>query len=150
MLYRGKKAVVYGASADAPEEANYLAEIGVKVTFVNPGPRPERLRPDIEWVQDSLRAIRGEGTVRSVEFKEVSRPPREAQGVFLLRDTVAPGAMASGLLIENGYIYVDKSQKTNIPGLFACGDCTGPPLQIAKAVGEGLVAGQEAARFAKT
>ena len=37
---------------------------------------------------------------------------------------------------------------TNLPGLFAAGDCTGGPLQVAKAVGEGLVAGQSAAAFA--
>ena len=35
----------------------------------------------------------------------------------------------------------------NLPGLFAAGDCTGGPLQVAKAVGEGLIAGQSAAAF---
>ena len=36
---------------------------------------------------------------------------------------------------------------TNIPGLFAAGDCTGEPYQVAKAVGEGLVAALTAAAY---
>ena len=38
---------------------------------------------------------------------------------------------------------------TNLPGLYAAGDCTGRPLQVSKAVGEGLIAGQQAADEAK-
>lgn len=37
--------------------------------------------------------------------------------------------------------------KTNLPGVFAAGDCTGAPYQIAKAVGEGLVAALSAAAY---
>jgi thioredoxin reductase (NADPH) len=36
---------------------------------------------------------------------------------------------------------------TNLPGLFAAGDCTGGPLQVSKAVGEGLIAGLAAAKW---
>ena len=37
--------------------------------------------------------------------------------------------------------------ETNIKGIYACGDCTGNPLQISKATGEGLVAAQNAAKY---
>jgi len=47
------------------------------------------------------------------------------------------------------FIETNKKQETNIPGLYAAGDITGQPWQIAKAVGEGCVAGWEAARYAK-
>ena len=50
---------------------------------------------------------------------------------------------------EAKYIHTDKKQKTNIPGVFAAGDICGPPWQMAKAVGEGCVAGLEAASYAK-
>jgi len=43
----------------------------------------------------------------------------------------------------------DKRMRTNVPGVFAAGDIAGPPLQIAKAIGEGCVAGLEAATYAK-
>ncbi|MBE9582421.1 MAG: FAD-dependent oxidoreductase, partial [Proteobacteria bacterium] len=47
------------------------------------------------------------------------------------------------------FIETNKKQETNIPGLYAAGDITGQPWQIAKAVGEGCVAGLEAAGYAK-
>ncbi len=46
-------------------------------------------------------------------------------------------------------IETNKKQETNIPGLYAAGDIVGQPWQIAKAVGEGCVAGIEAAEYAK-
>ena len=67
--------------------------------------------------------------------------------VFLLRPTMAPADLFRGLAVENGYVTVDRRMATNLPGLFAAGDCTGGPLQAAKAVGEGLIAGQSAAAF---
>jgi len=47
------------------------------------------------------------------------------------------------------YISVNKKRETNIPGIYAAGDICGPPWQVAKAIGEGCVAGLEAAAFAK-
>ncbi|MDY6951258.1 MAG: FAD-dependent oxidoreductase [Thermodesulfobacteriota bacterium] len=47
------------------------------------------------------------------------------------------------------FIETNKKQETNIPGLYAAGDITGQPWQMAKAVGEGCVAGMEAAKYAK-
>ena len=147
MLYRGKNAVVYGTAGDAPEEANYLAEIGVRVIYVSPGERPEGLKPDIEWRRGSLSAIRGEEKVSAVALKGLPDQEIETEGVFILRETLAPQSMVSGLQMAEGYIAVDKDQRTNLPGLYACGDCTGPPLQIANASGDGLKAGQEAAKY---
>ena len=46
-------------------------------------------------------------------------------------------------------IETNKKLETNIPGLYAAGDIVGQPWQIAKAVGEGCVAGIEAAEYAK-
>lgn len=39
--------------------------------------------------------------------------------------------------------------ETNIKGLYACGDCTGGLLQIAKAVHEGTIAGIQAIQYIK-
>ncbi|MCL2120950.1 MAG: NAD(P)/FAD-dependent oxidoreductase [Clostridiales bacterium] len=147
MFYRGKDAVVYGTAGDAPEEANYLAEIGVRVVYISPGERPEGLQADIEWRRGSLSAIRGKEKVSAVTLKELPDQEIETEGVFILRETLAPQSMVSGLQMAEGYIAVDKNQRTSIPGLYACGDCTGPPLQIANAVGDGLKAGQEAAKY---
>ena len=66
--------------------------------------------------------------------------------VFILRSVMAPDSLVPGLELDGRFIRVNRRQETNIPGLYAAGDCTGKPLQIAKAVGEGLIAGQEACR----
>ena len=68
--------------------------------------------------------------------------------VFILRPAVAPTELFPGLAVENSFVTVDRRMATNLPGLFAAGDCTGGPLQVSKAVGEGLIAGQSAAAFA--
>jgi len=47
------------------------------------------------------------------------------------------------------YIVTDKKQQTNVTGIYAAGDICGPPWQMAKAVGEGCVAGLSAAKYAK-
>jgi thioredoxin reductase (NADPH) len=47
------------------------------------------------------------------------------------------------------YITTNKKQETNVPGVYAAGDITGPPWQMAIAVGQGCVAGLEAASYAK-
>jgi thioredoxin reductase (NADPH) len=47
------------------------------------------------------------------------------------------------------YSQTNKQMHTNVPGIYAAGDITGPPWQVAKAVGEGCVAGLEAAGHSK-
>lgn len=75
------------------------------------------------------------------------------QGVFV--ELGAKGVMGlAGLLgvrmdDEMKYIQANKKMETNVPGIYAAGDISGPPWQVAKAVGEGCVAGLEAAGFSK-
>ena len=143
MLYRGKDVVVVGLSHDAPAEANFLQEIGCKVTYVS-RKEPEGLRPDIPVILGRNLTVEGESTVSAVRVDETAV---SCQGAFILRSAMAPKDLLPSLTLEGGYIPVNRSMATNIPGVFACGDCTGLPLQAAKAVGEGLIAGQSAAEF---
>lgn len=53
------------------------------------------------------------------------------------------------ILDDKNNIVVDNQMQTNIKGLYACGDCTGGILQIAKATYEGMVAGMSAIKFLK-
>jgi thioredoxin reductase (NADPH) len=55
-----------------------------------------------------------------------------------------------GLEIENNKIEVTRRQQTNMPGIFAAGDCTPGIMQIAKAVGEGCTAALEAINYVRT
>ena len=65
--------------------------------------------------------------------------------MFILRSAIAPDTLLPGLALDNGSVVVDRSMATNLPGVFAAGDVTGAPLQVSKAVGEGLIAGLSAA-----
>lgn len=77
----------------------------------------------------------------------------ESDAVFI--ELGAKGAMElAGFLgvamdDEMKHIVVNRKQETNVPGIYAAGDICGPPWQIAKAVGEGCVAGLEAAKYVK-
>ena len=76
----------------------------------------------------------------------------EVDGVFIELGQKGAVELVSGmgvLLDDDGYIMTNKAQETNVPGLFAAGDICGPPFQVAKAVGEGCVAGLNAAKYAR-
>lgn len=130
MLYRGRSVAVLGFSDSARKEADFLQSIGCTVSYFH---RPKSC------------SIAGGDTVETVTCDGVTEA---VDCVFILRPTMAPTDLFPGLATDNGYVTVDRRMTTNLPGLFAAGDCTGGPLQVAKAVGEGLVAGQSAAAFA--
>lgn len=130
MLYRGKSVAVLGYSDTAKKEAEFLAGIGCSVTYFD---RPRNC------------AILGEKKVEAITCDGETMP---VDGVFLLRPGMAPTDLFPGLAVENGYVTVDRRMATNLPGVFAAGDCTGGPLQVSKAAGEGLTAGQSAAGYA--
>ena len=130
MLYRGKPVAVLGYTPTARHEAEFLEGIGCSVTYFE---RPASC------------TIRGGSQVEEITCDGKTAA---VAGVFILRPTMAPTELFPGLAVENGYVTVDRRMATNLPGVFAAGDCTGGPLQVSKATGEGLVAGQSAAAYA--
>ena len=143
MLYRDKDVVVVGRSKDAPAEANYLNSIGCRVSYVA-ARRPEGLDEGIPFVPANKLVVKGGQTVTALEAEGTDL---HCAGVFILRDAVAPTDLLPTLETEKGYIRVDRRMATNVEGVFACGDCTGQPLQIAKAVGEGHIAALSACEY---
>lgn len=130
MLYRGKRVAVLGFADSARQEASFLESIGCSVIYF------DRPRTCSIAGGDQVERVTCDGKTEAVS------------GVFLLRPTMAPTDLFPELAVEGGYVKVDRKMATNLPGVFAAGDCTGGPLQVAKAVGEGLIAGQSAAAFA--
>lgn len=122
MFYRGRSVVCAGDAPNFAEEVEFLRSIGCNVT--------ETRLPGL--------SILGEGKVSGVRTGAGEEIP--CDGVFLLRASIAPTQLAAGLELEDGYIKVDGHMATNLPGVFAAGDCTGQPLQLAKAVGQGQIA----------
>lgn len=142
MLYRGKNVVVWDQSDDAWEEANFLQSIGVNVTFISKKHKQENLSNDVKFINGNVTEIIGDTSVEAVNTgKEIIK----TDAVFMLRDAVAPTALIDGLELKGNFINVDRNMETNIKGVYAAGDITGKPLQLSKAVSEGLIAAQHAA-----
>ncbi len=78
MLYRGREIAVVGKTADAPHEANYLRELGCRVTYVSDRP-PEGLHSDIPFVKAVRLEVLGEKKVEALRADSVTLP---CEGVF--------------------------------------------------------------------
>ena len=143
MLYRNRPVTVVGLAPDAPQEANYLHNLGCQVVYVAPR-QPQGLDETIPYVKAGRLAVRGERTVTGLEADGALLP---CAGVFILRRAVAPTDLLPALETEEGVIRVDRRMATSVPGVFAAGDCTGGPLQVSKAVGEGHVAALSACEY---
>ena len=122
---------------------SYLKSLGCQVVYVSPQ-SPQGLDGDIPFVKANRLAVKGEATVTALEADGADIP---CNGVFILRQAVAPTDLLPALETENGVIKVDRRMATNVEGVFAAGDCTGAPLQVAKAVGEGHVAALSACEY---
>lgn len=132
MLYKGKTVAVIGDSEEARHDAQFLSDIGCKVLSFS-GREKFDIRGGMK--ADTLVA---DGTEYAVDC------------VFILKDTLTAESLVSGIESERGIIKTDRSCKTNIKGVFAAGDCTGAPYQIAKAVGDGNIAALSACEYINT
>lgn len=141
-LYKGKTVIVIAYTDEGVEEANYLASVAGKVYFIPQFDYREHLDPSIEVIRTKPIGILGEGKVSHLATREMQIA---TDGLFIFRDVTPAEQLLSGLNLKQGSIEVDRSMATNIVGVFAAGDVTGRPLQLAKATGEGLVAGLSAA-----
>jgi len=155
-FYKGLKVAVIGGEAEAASSAEMMT----------------RYASEVFWVSDDIRAAdyavgKAEAAgVRIIRLKPVSIGGGErvdslnlsdgsslrVDGVFieLGARSAAELAMDVDLMPEvDDTIAVDGSCATTVPGVFACGDITGRPWQVARAVGQGAQTGLSAADYAK-
>lgn len=144
-LYRGKQTVVIGYSKEEEKEADFLAEMAGEVIYLPMYEEETSLSDRVKVVRDAKPVSISRADKRIV--LELGEQSIETDGLFILRESVAPSQLVPGLKIENNQVAVDRSLKTNIPGLFACGDITGAPYQYIKAAGEGNVAALSAVSY---
>lgn len=147
-FYRGKHAVIIGAGEYALHEAQILLPHAARVTLLTHGDVPAAPPTDgIAIEQRRIARIEGERRVQHIVFEDGTVMP--VDGVFMAIGTAGSMELARklGVLIEEGKITVGAQMQTNVPGVYAAGDCTGGLLQIAKAVYEGAEAGLAAVRY---
>lgn len=158
-FFRNDRVAVVGGLSAAAGGALTLSQIASEVTLVCPtglevadGLRKRIEESGIRVIENvKPKAILGENAVEGLELE--NGEDLEVAGVFIELGAKGVLELAStlGLKLDDSmrYIETDKKQATNVPGVFGAGDICGPPLQIAKAVGEGCVAGIGAANYAR-
>ena len=145
-FYRGKDVAVLGSGEYALHEIAALLPLAKSVTLLTGGAELTASFPAQVAVRtQKVEAILGPDKVSGVQLAGGEVLP--VDGVFVAMGVAGSTALARkmGAQVEGNKIVVDDKMMTTIPGLFAAGDCTGGLLQVAKAVYEGAVAGNEAA-----
>ena len=146
-FYRGKDVAVMGSGEYALHEASALLPLARSVTLLTSGAElTAQFPPEITVRTEKVEAILGQDKVSGVRLAGGEELPLD--GVFIALGVAGSTALARkmGAEVDGNKIVVDANMMTTIPGLFAAGDCTGGLLQVAKAVYEGAVAGNEAAK----
>lgn len=150
-FFRKKKVAVLGAGAYALHEAEYLKQLAASVVILTHGKDGSLLKEaGFEVIEAPLATINGTEVLTSISFYDGTN--LELDGLFIALGTADSSDIARklGAQINGRYIQVDDKGATNIPGLFAAGDCTGGLLQVAKAVHDGAEAGMSAVRFVRS
>ena len=141
-FFRKKPVCVIGNGEYAVHEAEVLASTSGSVTILTNGLKMASEVPEsIAVIDKKIVSVNGEVTVESVQFEDGDT--LEVKGVFVALGVAGSGELARkvGAETENGRIKVNEKMQTNLPGLYAAGDCTGGMLQVYKAVYDGATAG---------
>ncbi|MBQ6547437.1 MAG: FAD-dependent oxidoreductase, partial [Candidatus Methanomethylophilaceae archaeon] len=154
-FYKGKTVVIVGDETEAAVSAELMTRYASKVYWVvgdiAASENVVRKARDagVEMVDGKVESITGEAKVTKVVVSGREIP---TDGVFieLGAKSAADLAMDMDVMPEmDDSIKVDVNCATEVRGVFACGDITGKPWQVAKAVGQGAVAGIAAADYVK-
>ena len=147
-FYRGKDVVVLGNGAYAQSEANELLPLAASVTVLTDGKPLLFTPPDgVRVVEKKILELQGNERLSGVLFEDASNLP--AHGLFVAYGVAGSADLARkiGAVTQGPRIVTDENMATNIPGLYAAGDCTGGLLQVSKAVYDGAKAGMQAVLF---
>ena len=140
-FYRGKDVSVLGNGDYAISEANDLINLAKTITILTNGQKAPEFRAENVTIETrGVKAIEGENQVEAIELEDGTRI--KTDGIFIAQGVAGSTEFAKklGALVDKDKIVVDSNMKTSVPGLYACGDCVGGLLQVAKAVNEGMIA----------
>ncbi|MGH3457334.1 NAD(P)/FAD-dependent oxidoreductase [Aeromicrobium sp.] len=163
-FFRDQDVVVVGGGDSAVEEATFLTRFARSVTIVHRRStlRASKIMQERAFSKDKISfqwdsevsAVLGGDKVSGVQVRSLrtgEESTLEATGVFIAvghepRSTLVTGQVA---LDENGYVQVEgRSQRTNVAGVFACGDLVDHTYrQAVTAAGTGCAAALDAERF---
>jgi thioredoxin reductase (NADPH) len=144
-LYRNKPIAIISENQEGEEEANYLSELCSEVYYMPMYEGDYKVNDKVKLIKEKPVSI--EGNEMKANLLKTSGEELKVDAIFIIRDVIPISQLIEGLEIEEGSIKIDKNMAASIPGVFACGDSTGKPYQIAKAVGDGSTAALSAAKY---
>ena len=141
-FFRKKQVAVLGDGSFALHEAEYLQHLADKVTVLTHGKDDSLAKAaGFATITTPLKVITGDARLEALQFEDGST--LMVNGLFIALGTADSTDMARklGAQLDGRFIKVDADGSTNIPGLFAAGDCIGGLKQVSKAVHDGARAG---------
>jgi len=162
-FFRGQELFVVGGGDSAMEESLFLTKFASKVTVVH---RRDKLRASkimqerafankkMQWIwESSVDEILGEKEVSGIRIKNLKNGEKKeypCAGVFVAIGHEPNTQLFKGQveLDAKGYIMTREGTKTNIPGVFACGDVQDSKYrQAVTAAGSGCMAAMDAEKY---
>ncbi|MCX6708391.1 MAG: NAD(P)/FAD-dependent oxidoreductase [Candidatus Woesearchaeota archaeon] len=156
-MYKGKKLAVIGNGDYAAEDALELTNYTKDVTIISHGPKftfnkkfeQELKKNKIKLKNARVKEFIADKFLKKITFEDGSEEAFD--GAYLACGTAGATTFASklGIELKEGLIKTDENGMTNVPGIFAAGNCMGACRQIAKNVGDGCNAGVSTVKFLK-
>ncbi len=162
-FFTGKEVVVVGGGNSALEEAVTLTKFATKVTIVHQFDQFQAFKhaieeaknnPKIQFIMESeLREFSGNGNLQKVEIEHLptgKKSELSTDGVFIFVGYLPNTESFKGIvqLNERNEIITDTNMSTNIPGVFAAGDCIVKKYrQVTTAVADGTISALAASEY---
>lgn len=165
-LYADEEIAIIGGGYAGTEGALFMSDVAKKVYLINLGPKLTGEPITVEKIpdQDNVEVINnakttkfsGDQMLESVTYEDTETGEEhtlEVGGAFIEIGRVPNTEIVDHLELEkteHGHIISDKHQRTNIDGLYACGDVSDIATEQAiLAAGEGAAAALDAGRYVK-
>ncbi len=156
-FYRGRKVAVVGegnyAANQALELTNFTSDVAVftqgKAPAMGEGFAEKLDAAGIPISSGRIVTLSGSPALTAATLEDGSQIPVDGLFVAMGQASALDFAKTLGVTTKGAFIEADHEQKTNIPGVFAAGDCVGHFMQISVAVGEGAKAGRAAIAHVK-
>ncbi len=149
-FYRGKEVAVLGNEDYAIHEMSQILPVVKSAVLLTNGRELKTEVPEgVQVIREPLRSVDGTERVEGITFEDGSSIAVE--GLFIALGSAGAMELArkAGAFTEGQNIKVNERMETNIPGLYAAGDCIGGLLQISTAVGEGAQAAMSMIPFVR-
>lgn len=144
---KGKDVAVIAYTKEAEEDASFLSEVCSSIKYFPLYDISNEIFDkygNIQIIKDKPIGFAGNMKAEKIICENSSY---DAFSTFVVRNNISADKLVPGLKTDGAHVIVDLQMKTNINGLFACGDIAGKPYQYIKAAGQGNVAALSAVSY---